>query len=113
MAVSTKIIRRRIKSITNTKKITKAMEMVAASKMRKAQLATLRTRDYANRAWSLISDLSGKTDSNHWVTMDGPENFGGSNAGNNFSFKYRPTAPPMICYRGYALISGIGIGKNR
>jgi F-type H+-transporting ATPase subunit gamma len=63
MAVSTKIIRRRIKSITNTKKITKAMEMVAASKMRKAQLATLRTRDYANRAWSLISDLSGKTDS--------------------------------------------------
>jgi F-type H+-transporting ATPase subunit gamma len=63
MAVSTKIIRRRIKSITNTKKITKAMEMVAASKMRKAQLATLATRAYANRAWSLISDLSGKTDS--------------------------------------------------
>lgn len=25
--------------------------------------------------------LVGKTDSNHWVTMDGPENFGGSNAG--------------------------------
>jgi putative redox protein len=24
----------------------------------------------------------GKTDSNHWITMDGPENFGGSNAGN-------------------------------
>ena len=23
----------------------------------------------------------GKTDSNHWITMDGPENFGGSNAG--------------------------------
>lgn len=62
MAVSTKIIRRRIKSITNTKKITKAMEMVAASKMRKAQLATLATRSYANRAWSLISDLAGKTD---------------------------------------------------
>ncbi len=63
MAVSTKIIRRRIKSITNTKKITKAMEMVAASKMRKAQQATLATRAYANRAWSLISDLAGKTDS--------------------------------------------------
>ncbi|MBU1146536.1 ATP synthase F1 subunit gamma [Patescibacteria group bacterium] len=64
MAVSTKIIRRRIKSITNTKKITKAMELVAASKMRKAQQATLRTRSYADRAWSLISDLAGKTDSN-------------------------------------------------
>ena len=25
--------------------------------------------------------FTGKTDSNHWVTMDGPENFGGSNAG--------------------------------
>ncbi len=25
--------------------------------------------------------LVGKTDSNHWITMDGPENFGGSNAG--------------------------------
>jgi F-type H+-transporting ATPase subunit gamma len=63
MAISTKIIRRRIKSITNTKKITKAMELVAASKMRKAQQATLRTRSYADRAWSLISDLASKTDS--------------------------------------------------
>ncbi|MFZ5364223.1 MAG: ATP synthase F1 subunit gamma [Patescibacteria group bacterium] len=62
MAVSTKILRRRIKSITNTKKITKAMEMVAASKMRKAQLATLATRSYANRAWFLVSDLAGKID---------------------------------------------------
>ncbi len=25
--------------------------------------------------------FAGKTDSNHWITMDGPENFGGSNAG--------------------------------
>jgi F-type H+-transporting ATPase subunit gamma len=62
MAVSTKIIRRRIKSITNTKKITKAMELVAASKMRKAQLATLATRSYADRAWAFIADLATKTD---------------------------------------------------
>jgi F-type H+-transporting ATPase subunit gamma len=64
MAVSTKILRRRIKSITNTKKITKAMEMVAASKMRKAQLATLATRSYADRAWAFIADLAAKTDPN-------------------------------------------------
>lgn len=38
------------------------MEMVAASKMRKAQQATLRTRNYADRAWSLIADLALKTD---------------------------------------------------
>jgi len=62
MAVSTKIIRRRIKSIINTKKITKAMELVAASKMRKAQLATLATRSYADRAWAFIADLASKTD---------------------------------------------------
>lgn len=62
MAVSTKIIRRRIKSITNTKKITKAMELVAASKMKKAQLATLATRSYADRAWAFIADLASKTD---------------------------------------------------
>ena len=40
-------IRRRIKSVKNTAQITKAMQMVAASKMRKAQLAALAGRDYA------------------------------------------------------------------
>ena len=40
-------IRRRIKSIKNTAQITKAMQMVAASKMRKAQEAALNGRPYA------------------------------------------------------------------
>ena len=40
-------IRRRIKSVKNTSQITKAMQMVAASKMRKAQQAALSGRDYA------------------------------------------------------------------
>ena len=40
-------IRRRIRSVKNTKAITKAMEMVAASKMRKAQEAALRSDDGA------------------------------------------------------------------
>jgi F-type H+-transporting ATPase subunit gamma len=39
-------IRRRIKSVGNTSQITRAMEMVAASKMRKAQQATLTTRPF-------------------------------------------------------------------
>lgn len=38
------------------------MELVAASKMRKAQLATLATRSYADRAWVFITDLVSKTD---------------------------------------------------
>ncbi len=40
-------LRRRIKSITSTAQITRAMQMVAASKMRKAQQATLMTRPFA------------------------------------------------------------------
>lgn len=55
---STKEIQRRIKSIQSTKKITKAMEMVAASKMRKAIEAVLRTRTYANLSWETILHLS-------------------------------------------------------
>src|SRR5512142_3362366 len=44
---STRDIRRRIRSIRNTAQITKAMQMVAASKMRKAQQAAVAGRPYA------------------------------------------------------------------
>jgi len=54
----TKEISRRIKSISNTKKITKAMEMVAAAKMRKATEAVLKTRTYANLSWETILHLA-------------------------------------------------------
>jgi F-type H+-transporting ATPase subunit gamma len=57
---STQELRRRIKSIGNTKQITKAMEMVAASKMRRAQEATLQTRAYAQQALSLLRNLASK-----------------------------------------------------
>src|ERR1700748_3553564 len=43
---STRDIRRRIKSVKNTAQMTKAMQMVAASKMRKAQLAALAGRPF-------------------------------------------------------------------
>jgi len=45
---STRDIRRRIKSVKNTAQITKAMQMVAASKMRRAQQAALAGRPYAD-----------------------------------------------------------------
>ncbi|MFA5155018.1 MAG: ATP synthase F1 subunit gamma [Patescibacteria group bacterium] len=54
----TKEISRRIKSITSTKKITKAMEMVAAAKMRKAIEAVLKTRTYANLSWETVLHLA-------------------------------------------------------
>jgi len=55
---NTKEIQRRIKSAGNTKKITRAMEMVAAAKMRKSVDAVLRTRTYANLSWSTVLNLS-------------------------------------------------------
>ena len=58
MAVNTKAIKRRIKSVGSTRKITKAMEMVAAAKMRKAVSAALDTRTYATLAWDLLVHLS-------------------------------------------------------
>src|SRR5947209_6716441 len=48
MAANTRDIRRRIKSVKNTAQITKAMQMVAASKMRRAQAAALAGRPYAD-----------------------------------------------------------------
>ncbi|MFH1098469.1 MAG: ATP synthase F1 subunit gamma [Candidatus Uhrbacteria bacterium] len=59
MAVSPRLIRGRIRSVQNTKKITKAMELVAASKMRRAVAAALRTRAYAKLAWEMVEALGG------------------------------------------------------
>ncbi len=55
----TKEISRRIKSVGSTKKITKAMEMVSAAKMRKAVDAVLKTRAYASLSWETVRRLSG------------------------------------------------------
>jgi len=55
---SGKEIRRRIKSINNTKKITRAMEMVSAAKMRKAVNKVLQIRPYARSAWSVLTNLA-------------------------------------------------------
>ena len=46
---SLKVLRRRIRSVTSTQQITKAMEMVAAAKLRRAQARALATRPYAVR----------------------------------------------------------------
>jgi len=57
MAVG-KEIRTKIKSIQNTQKITRAMEMVAASKMRKAQQRMQASRPYAQKMRAVIGHLS-------------------------------------------------------
>ena len=55
---STKEIKRRITSIKNTKKITKAMELVAAAKMKKAVGMTVASRVYAGYSWEVLTSLS-------------------------------------------------------
>ncbi|TAK03707.1 ATP synthase F1 subunit gamma [Patescibacteria group bacterium] len=58
MAVQTRSIKRRLKSVRNTRKITKAMELVAASKMRKAVSSALGSRPYAKIAWETVRSIS-------------------------------------------------------
>ena len=70
---STQQIKARIKSVRNTKQITKAMELVAASKMRRAQEATVSSRDYTNTAKEILARLRELTDvSKHplFITRD-------------------------------------------
>lgn len=55
---SGKEIREQIKSIQNTRKITKAMQMVAASKMRKAQERMLASRPYAEKMRQVIGHVA-------------------------------------------------------
>ena len=55
---SGKEIRTKIKSVQNTRKITKAMEMVAASKMRKAQERMRAARPFAEKIRRLAANLS-------------------------------------------------------
>ncbi len=51
-------IKRRIRSVGNTAQITRAMEMVAASKMRRAQQHVVATRPYAERIRAMVGDLA-------------------------------------------------------
>ena len=55
-------IRRRIRSVKNTQQITRAMKMVSAAKLRRAQENMLNARPYANRVLSVIKRLVGSSE---------------------------------------------------
>jgi F-type H+-transporting ATPase subunit gamma len=66
MAANTRDIRRRIRSVKNTSQITKAMQMVAAAKMRKAQIAALAGRPYAELLSKVLGSVASRAkDSAH------------------------------------------------
>ena len=64
--ISTKEIKTRIRSMESTKQITKAMEMVAASKLRRAQSQAIAARPYFDILYSVIQDIS---ESNREATL--------------------------------------------
>ncbi|PIR70090.1 MAG: ATP synthase F1 subunit gamma [Candidatus Niyogibacteria bacterium CG10_big_fil_rev_8_21_14_0_10_42_19] len=58
---STQSLKRRIRAVINTAQITKAMEMVAANKMRKSQVVALNSRPYAIKSLELLRELTKRT----------------------------------------------------
>ncbi|MEP7194930.1 MAG: ATP synthase F1 subunit gamma [Saprospiraceae bacterium] len=72
MAANLKEVRNRIKSVISTQQITKAMKMVSAAKLRRAQQAIVQMRPYANKLNSMMSNIMSYSDGN------GAESFGRS-----------------------------------
>jgi F-type H+-transporting ATPase subunit gamma len=70
---STRDIRRRIKSVKNTRQITKAMELVAASKMKKAQQAALSGRPYAELMARMLAALADRVEEAHHAFLTSRE----------------------------------------
>ena len=74
MSGKLKEVRERIKSVNSTQQITKAMKMVSAAKLRKAQQAITEMRPYANRLdkmlKNILTNLDGDTSSSFGVTRD-------------------------------------------
>ena len=59
---STKELRARIRSVSNTAKVTGAMQLIAASKMRRAQQNVIMGKKYAETIKSLLTNLSSSVD---------------------------------------------------
>ena len=57
-------IKNRIKGVKSTQQITKAMKMVAAAKLRRAQVNVVNARPYARKIWESLSNLATETDLN-------------------------------------------------
>lgn len=74
---SIRILRRRIKSAKNIAQITKAMELVAASKMKRAQAMALSGKLYAQKIYELVVGLSGSVDTSIHPYLTRPEKLSG------------------------------------
>ena len=70
---SLKDIRKRITSVKNTQKITRAMKMVYAAKLRRSQEAILSSRPYAYRIYSILLSLAHREGVTHPLLEQRPE----------------------------------------
>jgi F-type H+-transporting ATPase subunit gamma len=67
-----RILRRRIRSIQSTQKITRAMELIAASRIVRAQLAIAAAKPYAERMTDVVSEMAATPEAkDHWVLAGG------------------------------------------
>ena len=67
-------LRRRIRSIQSTQKITRAMELIAASRIVRAQLAIAAAKPYAERMSDVVSELAATPEAKgHWIFSGGGE----------------------------------------
>jgi F-type H+-transporting ATPase subunit gamma len=120
-----KEIKARLTSINNTKKTTRAMELVSGAKMRKAVEATLSTREYYDTAWAIMNRLRAKADiepgSDLQRFFNEPENEGKttivmftSNRGlcGGFNSNVVKLVMKEIEKRGKENVEVIGIGKR-
>jgi F-type H+-transporting ATPase subunit gamma len=70
---SLKVIRRRIASVKSTQQITKAMKMVSAAKLRRAQDAAMRARPYAEKLGDLLRNLAARVGPDSHPLLKVPE----------------------------------------
>jgi len=73
MGAQLRVYRRRIKSVQSTKKITRAMELIAASRIVKAQAAVSAAQPYARQITRVISALASQSNIDHPLLQDKPE----------------------------------------
>ena len=73
MAASLRVYRQRIRSVTSTKKITRAMELIAASRIVKAQQRSREAAPYARAITRAVSALASFSDVDHPLTTERPE----------------------------------------
>ena len=73
MGAQVRVYRRRIKSVRSTKKITRAMELIAASRIVKAQAAVKAAQPYAQQITRVISALASQSTIDHPLLQEKPD----------------------------------------